>query len=139
MERITSFIHSIIPDVEVIYEDNEFYVDLEDYTINVGIDPDPQGDELIQDFIFEKFGVAMEPFLIGILHEIGHIMTYDEDMIYEGEMLYHMIRMNYNPKAFKEYSYMYFSIPSELAATTWAVNYYVAHQEECDEFVDLVL
>lgn len=138
MERITNFIHSIIPDVEVIYEDEEFCVNIEERIINVGIDPDPQGDELIQNFIFEKFGVAMDSFLIGVLHEIGHIMTYDEDTLLEGEMLYYMIRMNYNPRKFKEYSYMYFSIPSELAATTWAVNYYVTHQEKCDEFMDLV-
>lgn len=139
MEAITNFIHSIIPDVEVIYEDDEFCVNVEERVLNVGINPDPEGDELIQDFVFEKFGVAMEPFLIGILHEIGHIMTYEESVAAEGSLLYMMIQMNYNPRRFKEYSYMYFSIPSELAATTWAVNYYVAHQEKCDEFVDMVL
>ena len=139
METITNFIHSIIPDVEVIYEDDEFCVNVEKRILNVGINPDPAGDELIQDFVYEKFGVAMEPFLIGILHEIGHIMTYEESMAAEGNLLYMMIQMNYNPHKFKEYSYMYFSIPSELAATAWAVNYYVTHQEECDEFVDMVL
>lgn len=139
MEAITNFIHSIVPDVKVIYEDNEFYVDLDERVINVGINPDPQGDELIQEFVFEKFGVAMDSFLIGILHEIGHLMTYDEQRNVEGNFLYLMLQMSYSPYKFKEYSYKYFSIPSEFAATTWAVEYYVAHQEECDEFTDMVL
>ena len=78
MEAITNFIHSIIPDVEVVYEDDEFCVNVEERILNVGINPDPEGDELIQDFVFEKFGVAMEPFLIGTLHEIGHIITYED-------------------------------------------------------------
>ena len=139
MDRITNFIHSIIPDVKVTYDDDEFYVYIDERIINVGINPDPEGDELIQQFVFDKFGVAMEPFLIGILHEIGHIMTYTEELLEEGDLLYHMIQLNYTPTQFKEYSYMYFSIPSEFAATEWAVNYYVTHQEECDEFTDMVL
>ena len=105
MEAITNFIHSIVPDVEVIYEDNEFYVDLDERVINVGINPDPQGDELIQEFVFEKFGVAMDSFLIGILHEIGHLMTYDEQRNVEGNFLYLILQMSYSPYKYKEYSY----------------------------------
>lgn len=135
MESITSFIHSIIPDVRVIFEDNEYYVNVEGRVINVGINPDPEGDRLIHEFVLEKFGVSMHPALIGILHEIGHIMTFNPDVYAEGEALYFLLSLSYDSMAHEEYSRIYFSIPNEFAATEWAVNYYLSHKEKCDNFM----
>ena len=138
-DYVTQFIQSIIPDVEVEFEDDEFCVNIEERVINIGINPDPEGDRLIQEFVFNKFGVPMDSFLIGVLHEIGHIMTYDEEINSEGDMLYYLLRMNYDDMKYEDYSIMYFNIPSEYRATEWAVNYYLSHRDKCDKFCDELL
>lgn len=131
----TEFINAILPNVEVSYDFDEFWCDIDENIINVGMDTDTYGDRLIQQFIFEKFGVKMNPFLIGVLHEIGHFMTYDEELDKDRSILYYMIQINYTVAQLKEYSYMYFSIPAEFEATKWAVNYYLSHKEYCDNFI----
>lgn len=135
MEVITNFIHSILPDVEVIYEENEFWVDIENEVINIGINPDPLGNKLIQEFVLNEFGVSMDPLLIGVLHEVYHIITYDEEISKKDRILCKLFTMNYNPTRVREYSLMYFNLPSEYKATEGAVNYYLTHKEYCDEFL----
>lgn len=137
-DYVTQFINSIVPEVDVIFEDNEFCVNVEERIINIGVDPDPEGDRLIQEFVFNEFGVAMDSFLIGVLHEIGHIMTYDEQTFNEGTAMYYLLEMNYDAMRHDEYSIMYFNIPSEYKATEWAVKYYTMFQEECDKFMDMI-
>ena len=141
-EYITQFINSILPEVEVIFEDNEFWVDVKNKTINIGVNPDPIGEELIQEFVFNEFGVAMDSFLIGVLHEIGHIMTYDKEIFFEGQQMYMILNMlntgNGRRLSIKDRQNIYFNIPNEYRATEWAVNYYLTFQEECDEFMDMI-
>lgn len=138
-EYIRQFINRIVPEVDVIFEDDEFWVDVEDQVINIGMNTNPEGNRLIQEFVFNEFGVAMHSFIIGVLHEIGHILTYDKQIYEEGTMMYLMLQMNYDERHLDEYSLMYFNIPNEYRATEWAVNYYLAFQEECDEFADMIL
>lgn len=135
MEATIKFIQSIVPDVRVKFEDDEYYVDLNDRVINIGINPDPNGDRLIHEFVLEKFGVSMSPFLIGVLHEIGHLMTFDPVAQAEGDVLYFLLSLNYDSMKHDEYSRLYFSLPTEIAATEWAVNYYLSHKEKCDSFI----
>lgn len=135
MEVVTNFIHSILPNVEVIYEENEFWVDIENEVINIGMNPDPVGDKLIQEFVLNEFGVSMNPFLIGVLHEVYHIITYDEEISKEDKIFYELLIMNYDYMKVKEYSLIYFNLPSEYRATEGAVNYYLTHKEYCDEFL----
>lgn len=137
-QLISDFVYSIMPEAEVIFEEDEFWVDIENKTINIGVNPDPEGDKLIKEFVFNEFGVVMNPLLIGILHEIFHIITYDEKRNAEGEMLYFLLQMKYKEDKHKEYSEEYFRIPSEYAATKAAVEYYLTFKEECDAFMDML-
>lgn len=137
-DYITQFINSILPEAEVIFEDNEFWVDVENKTINVGINTDPEGDRLIQEFIFNEFGVAMDSFLIGCLHEAGHVMTYDKEIYEEGQRMYLLLQTMYDGNYHQDYSDIYFRIPNEYRATEWAVKYYTTFQEECDKFMDMI-
>ena len=135
---ITNFINSIVPEARVIYDfsdSSEFWCDTKEWVINVGMHADTYGDELIQRFIIEKFGVKMNPFLIGILHEIGHLMTYDEELDRDRSIQYFMLQLRYDESRLDEYSYMYFSIPSEFEATKWAVEFYLSNKEYCDDFI----
>ena len=133
--KITQFIHSIMSDVQVIYDDADFWCDIPNKVVNVGENRDTYGDRLIQQFVMDKFGISMHRFLIGCLHELGHIATYDEDLDQERSVLYLMLQLNFEEDKVDEYSYAYFSIPSEYEATKWAVNYYLSHKEYCDNFI----
>lgn len=137
-QRIRDFIHNIIPEADVMFDTDEFCVDIEEKIIHIGTNPDPEGDRLIQEFVLDEFGVAMDSFLIGVLHEVAHIITYDEKRNEEARYLYLILQMEYESDMHEEYSQRYFRIPSEYAATEWAVNYYQCFQEECDEFMDMI-
>ena len=134
-ELIKDFVASINPEVNVIMSDDDFYCCIDEKTVNVPFFSNPEGDRLMFDFIVEKFGVAMDPYLVGILHELGHIATYDEQIDRERSILYFMLQLDYNDARYEEYTKMYFSIPSEFEATKWAVEYYLSHKEFCDNFV----
>ena len=133
--QVKAFVKTIDPEIKVTMSGNEFFCNVEDKVINVPLMSDPEGDRLIYDFVLDKFGVAINPFLIGICHELGHIMTYDEQIDNERSILYYMLQLNFKEENYEDYTRMYFSIPSEFAATEWAVNYYITHKEFCDYFL----
>ena len=131
---IERFVKSIDPTIEVEYED-EFSVIIEDKVIYIGINTDPLGDKLIQDFVLKRFGVVIDPFLIGLLHEIAHIKTYSPEKDFERDLLYELLWTDVSEENFIEFTEMYFSIPAEYDATEWAVNYYLKNKDKCDEFI----
>ncbi len=131
---ITQFVHKIDSSIQIDFDD-DFCADVVNKIIYVESKEHIEEDRLIQEFVQEKFNVLMDPFLIGILHEVGHIMTYDEQKNNERSILYALLVINYNEKEYKEYSKMYFSIPAEFEATKWAVNYYINHKKLCDNFL----
>lgn len=137
-QRIRDFIYNIIPEADVMFDTNEFCVDIKEKIIHIGTNPNPEGDRLIQEFVLDEFGVAMDSFLIGVLHEVFHIITYDEERNEEAKILYFMLQMEYDENRYEEYSEKYFRIPSEYEATKAAVNYYLTFQEECDAFMDML-
>ena len=131
---ITQFVHKIDSSIQIDFDD-DFCADVVNKIIYVESKEHIEEDRLIQEFVQEKFNVLMDPFLIGILHEVGHIMTYDKQKNDERSILYALLVINYNEKEYEEYSKMYFSIPAEFEATKWAVNYYINHKKLCDNFL----
>lgn len=131
---ITQFVHKIDSSIQIDFDD-DFCADVVNKIIYVESKEHIEEDRLIQEFVQKKFNVLIDPFLIGILHEVGHIMTYDEQKNDERSILYALLAINYNEKEYEEYSKMYFSIPAEFEATKWAVNYYVNHKKLCDNFL----
>lgn len=132
---IEAFIKAIDPEIKVGLSNDEFYCLIGEKYINVPFTSDEEGDRLIYEFVLEKFGVSMHPFLLGLCHEVGHIKTYNEDLDEDRSILYYMLQLNFKEENYEEYSKMYFSIPSEFAATEWAVNFYLANKEFCDDFM----
>lgn len=131
---ITQFVHKIDSSIQIDFDD-DFCADVVNKIIYVESKEHIEEDRLIQEFVQEKFNVLIDPFLIGILHEVGHIMTYDEQKNDERSILYALLAIIYNEKEYEEYSKMYFSIPAEFEATKWAVNYYINHKKLCDNFL----
>ena len=76
---IEKFIHSIDSTIEVDFNHN-FCADISEYKIYIEDYEHPKEDKLIQNFIKERFGIIIDPFLIGVLHEVGHLMTYEEEL-----------------------------------------------------------
>lgn len=134
--KINSFVHSIDADIKVnISAYDDFYCIISDKLINVSLNSDPYTDQLLDSFIQNRFGVSMNPFLLGTLHEIGHIITFDKNLDRDRDILYYMLQLDYVDERVEELSYAYFSIPAEFEATKWAVNYYLSHKEYCDNFI----
>ena len=134
-DEIRSFVHSINPDIKVRISYDEFYAECSNNLINVCLGRDETEDAIFDDFVQRRFGISINPFLMGILHEVAHIMTFDEQIDHERSILYYMLQLNFKEERWKEYSDMYFQIPCEFMATEWAVNYYLTHKEYCENFL----
>jgi hypothetical protein len=92
-------------------------------------------DSLYDNFLMTHFGISMNPFLAGMLHEIGHIMTFDKQLDRERSILYKLLEIDFQIERFVDFTNMYFAIPSEFEATRWGVEYYLSHKEHCDNFL----
>lgn len=134
-ELIKKFVQSIDPEIKVHMSGDEFYCIISEKLINVPFVSDSEGDRLFHDFVVNRFGESINPYIMGICHEIGHIMTFDTNLDKDRDILYFMLQLDYTDERYEEFTNMYFSIPSEVAATEWAVNYYLSHKEQCDNLM----
>ncbi len=132
---IEKFVHSVDSTIEVSFAHN-FCADISEYKIYVEDYAHPKEDELIQTFVREQFNIQMEPFLIGLLHEIGHLMTYEAELDEQRTIMYALLAFAYDESEHEKYSNIYFNIPAELAATSWAVEYYKNNTQQCEQFLD---
>lgn len=63
---------------------------------------------------------------ISALHEVGHIMTWTQELEDERTEKYNLMQVahNYQLMSTQELNRQYFEIPMELIATEWGRNYY---------------
>lgn len=134
-QLIKDFVHSIDPEIKVHMSGDEFYCIISEKIINVPFVSDSEGDRLFHDFVVDRFGESIDSYIMGILHEVFHIVTYDENLDKDRDILYFMLQLDFNEERYEEFTRMYFSIPSEFAATEGAVNYYLSHKEQCDNLI----
>ena len=128
------FIHSINPNITTTFIENEFYAICSINRINVTFLPDDM-DGMFDTFVYKHFGVHISPLLMGILHEIGHIETFDEQLDRERSIIYYLLDIDFDIKRYRDFTNMYFAIPSKFEATRWGVEYYLSHKEHCDNFL----
>ena len=128
------FVKSIDPEIVVTFMEDDFYAISQSKIINLTFKPD-EYDSLYDDFLMDRFGISMNPFLAGVLHEIGHVMTFDRQLDYERSILYKLLDIDFQIERFVDFTNMYFAIPSEFEATRWGVEYYLSHKEYCDNFL----
>jgi hypothetical protein len=128
------FVKSIDPEIVVTFKEDEFYAISQSKIINLTFKPD-EYDSLYDDFLMDRFGISMNPFLSGMLHEIGHIMTFDRQLDRERSIIYYLLDLDFEVERFRDFTNMYFAIPSEFEATKWGVEYYLSHKEQCDNFL----
>lgn len=128
------FVRSINSDITTTFNENEFYALCSTKTINVTFQPDEM-DSLFDNFIQKRFGISINPLLMGILHEIGHIETFDDNLDRDRSIIYYLLHIDFDIERCREFTEMYFAIPSEFEATRWGVEYYLSHKEQCDNFI----
>ena len=131
---VREFVKSIDPGIVVTFKEDEFYAMSQLKIINLTFKPD-EYDSLYDDFLMARFGISMNPFLAGMLHEIGHIMTFDRQLDRERSIIYYLLDIDFEIERFRDFTNMYFAIPSEFEATRWGVEYYLSHKEHCDNFL----
>lgn len=128
------FVRNIDSEITTTFVEDDFYAISSEKVINLTFVPN-EYDSLYDAFVYDHFGVSIHPFLAGMLHEIGHIMTFDKQLDRERSIIYYLLDLDFDIERFRDFTNMYFAIPSEFEATKWGVGYYLTHKAECDNFL----
>lgn len=123
---IRNFVKEIDKDIKVKFQEWDMECDIFEETIYIGKQYDEENDRRYKEFIGELDSHCRAPvFLLSILHEIGHIMTYeDEEKLDEKDLLYAAIQLKMDAgEDMDECVAEYFRIPLEMEATQWAINF----------------
>jgi hypothetical protein len=97
-------------------------------------------DAIFNQFVFERFGYEVKnTFVFSLLHEVGHHKANDniiDDILdfclQEKERIEEAIQTIDNYDEIKKLEYQYFTLPDEIMATQWAVNFARNNALECD-------
>ena len=120
---IYKFIKEVNPDYAVKFQKYDLECDIFDETISFANFVNQLNPECSK----------VNPFLLSLLHEIGHIETYTEEDEDDKDMKYAMLKMQYDDEEelsderLEEYCDMYFRIPLEQNATEWGIDYALSH------------
>lgn len=123
---IKNFIKEIDKDIKVKFQKYDMECDLYEDIVYVGKTYNPITDKLFMDYVKELDPTCNVPvFILSILHEVGHIMTYDEEDVEEKDVIYALLRMEFNENKENEEEYVkkYFRIPLETNATEWGIRF----------------
>lgn len=127
---IRKFIKEINPEIKVKFQKWDMECDVYEDTVYVGETFDKRTDKYFMDFVYsidpECCGSVM---MMSLLHEIGHIYTYDEDLSDEKDVLYEVLKLSYTDEQLEEYDKMYFNIPFEKEATIWGIRFAQMNKE----------
>ena len=134
---IQQFIQENIDEyIEVSSDCERFECDLEEEIIYIPTKANKEDTDMFMHFVEQEYKeYELDPTVIGILHEVGHIMMYDEDLDKAREIAVLRMRLNFNNSdiSLEEYNFNYFKLPAELNATNWAIDFYRNNREKCDK------
>ena len=97
-------------------------------------------------FVKEEFNcITDNPFILPLLHEVGHFYTLNsfsddeiEDYSLQVEKIEEEIKQNkVSSIDGDKYRFMYYHLEIEKVATTWAVDYYKNNKKRCDDFYNV--
>ena len=137
---IYNFIKEVNSNYNIKFQEYDLECDIFDEIIYVGKSYDKRNDKYFENFVNKLNPEChkINPFLISLLHEIGHIETYTEEDKEEKDLLYSLLKVKYNEelddKKLEEYNNMYFKIPLEQNATEWAIDYALSHLDLMEKY-----
>lgn len=118
--------------------DTEFSISVDEKIITYSLTRS-MVDDWFDEFVFKTFGfdVGENDFVISLLHEIGHLKTlknieentYDECREKIKKITKKLEKADTERKE-KNLHFKYFSVPSELVATAWAVDWARKHPKK---------
>lgn len=119
----------------------EYSYNFDDESVTYKLTENEYEDNFFIDFIEKRFGYKSKyPFIISLLHEVGHHKANDEieGAIYEfcmaeKERISDAIDNSEDLKEIEKLEYEYFNLPDEIMATQWAVNWARKHPKRIEK------
>jgi hypothetical protein len=133
-KKVTLFVQSFDEDLTAKLG-IDFEYSFEKERVQFPLDVDDIHDIYFVDFINKVFGYKVKNvYMMSLLHELGHHFTgFDFDDEEEEHYLKRIKKiskqLSKNPEDRMSY-FEYYSLPQEIAATAWAVNYYRNNEKE---------
>ena len=135
---IKDFLREVNPAVKVRFQDYELEVNIYEETVYVGQSIDKRADKYFMEYIESLNPEAkdLNPTLISLLHELGHIETWTEEELDDKDFIFGVLQYAYqdvdlfeHEEILKDYCFKYFNIPLERNATLWAIDFALSHKE----------
>lgn len=107
----------------------QFECDTDNKIVWIPLKDNKQTSEMFKNWYEKYFNEKLtekDLFYISALHEIGHIMTWTQELEDERTKMYGLMKVAYHYQLMstEELNDKYFEIPMELIATKWGRNYY---------------
>lgn len=138
---IKKFIKEIDGSIKVKFQKGRMECDPEREIIYIGKTRIPEEDKFFGDFIKEIApDCPYNSLIMGILHEIGHIMTYTDELDEDRNKQYALLQAAhefgvYDTAALNK---EYFKIPMELEATWWGIDFAMSFPEFMNKYTSLI-
>ena len=125
-------------DIDKARLDDDFAFYYFDNVITFKLDSDDFEDKLFLDFAKERFNFTTDcPFILFLLHEIGHSMTENDIVgavndfcLSERQRILDAVNDNPTEEEKIKLNFEYFSLPDEILATAWAIDYMRNHKKK---------
>lgn len=122
---IKKLVKSINPDIKIKFQKQEMECDIDEEIVWIGA-TDKLTDKLFMNYIKElNPNCNASCLLLSILHEVGHIETYDEEEMEQRDFYYGILQLNAKntDMPIEELCDAYFRLPAETEATQWAIDF----------------
>ena len=134
---IKNFIAEVNPMLKVKFQEWDLECDVFEEIIYVGKTYDKRTDRYFKNFVNELNPecAKVNPFLLSLLHEIGHIETWEDEVADEKDAVYALLKMQFDEETdltdarCEEYCNLYFRIPLEQNATEWGIDFALSHMD----------
>ena len=137
---LQNFINSINDNIQV-YKSNRFECDIEKEQIFVcSKEADDLDIQFMEWFKNQPEYTPINVILASILHEIGHIMTYQEQETEQRNALEKMLVFMYEENIIteKEMNFTYWDLDTERNATMWGIEYFKNNRKKCLELAEML-
>lgn len=141
-KAIINFIKNIDENINVVFHNGALECDIEEETVYIGNQMADEEDNLFLDFVKELNSKCnYNAFILGILHEVFHIITYDEELDRDRDEQYALLKAAYHFNILdkKSLNKEYFKIPLELNATQCGIDFAMNNQELMDKYNDIIV
>lgn len=141
-KAIINFIKNIDENINVVFHNGALECDIEEETVYIGNQMADEEDNLFLDFVKELNSKCnYNAFILGILHEIGHIMTYDEELDNDRDEQYALMQVAHKLGLYdtNKLNKEYFKIPLELNATQWGIDFAMNNKKLMDKYNNIII